>query len=127
MTSIGDVKCRCQYCDWFGTVYDCEPDVNGEGSLGCPECSRVMRDVSNYEICERVSGLAEIERAIEWLREIRKISGELQMIQRGRDIHTLAHNSIYELECIKGYLDNLPAMETDDGEVIPYAGCIIYG
>ena len=123
MNSITDVKCYCQYCNWFGTLKDCEPDIDGDGSLGCPECSRVMRDISKYDILERVAGLGEIERAIEWLKEILKISNELQMIQRGRDIHTLAHNSIFELEGIKGYLDNLPAMETDDsyGKVIPYA------
>lgn len=41
MNSITSVPCRCA-CGWKGTVYDCEPDVDGDGSLGCPECQRVV-------------------------------------------------------------------------------------
>ncbi len=34
------VECSC---GWRGTVYDCEPDVDGDGSLGCAECSAVVK------------------------------------------------------------------------------------
>ena len=40
---ITDVKCFCTQCDWTGTVGDCEPDVDGDGSLGCPVCLTVVR------------------------------------------------------------------------------------
>lgn len=41
LPSIGNVACICS-CGWRGTVYDCEPDVDGDGSLGCPECLKVI-------------------------------------------------------------------------------------
>lgn len=42
LMKIGEVKTLCRQCDWYGTVYDCEPDVDGEGSLGCPECGAIV-------------------------------------------------------------------------------------
>lgn len=30
-------------CGWVGVVWDCEPDVDGDGSLGCPECFKVVK------------------------------------------------------------------------------------
>jgi predicted RNA-binding Zn-ribbon protein involved in translation (DUF1610 family) len=36
LRSILDAKCRCRQCGWKGTVEQCEPDVDGDGSLGCP-------------------------------------------------------------------------------------------
>ena len=41
LTSIHNAVCSCE-CGWLGTVDDCEPDVDGEGSLGCPGCNRVV-------------------------------------------------------------------------------------
>lgn len=35
---ITDVKCKCPECRWEGTVGECEPDIDGDGSLGCPAC-----------------------------------------------------------------------------------------
>ena len=35
---ITEVKVRCPVCGWAGTIGDAEPDVDGEGSPGCPEC-----------------------------------------------------------------------------------------
>lgn len=40
MTKIYDVPATCK-CEWGGTVGDCEPDVDGDGSLGCPLCLAV--------------------------------------------------------------------------------------
>ncbi len=34
---ITDVSCSCT-CGWNGTVGDCEPDIDGDGGLGCPVC-----------------------------------------------------------------------------------------
>jgi len=41
---IGDVLLRCPLCGCVARVYDCEPDCDGEGSLGCPtpDCGGVM-------------------------------------------------------------------------------------
>jgi hypothetical protein len=44
MISITEQPCKCT-CGWTGTVYDCEPDVDGDGSLGCPECEKVIEVV----------------------------------------------------------------------------------
>ena len=38
LRSILDVKVKCPACGWSGTVGDAEPDVDGDGSLGCPKC-----------------------------------------------------------------------------------------
>lgn len=43
LLSITEQLCRCLECDWNGTVWDCEPDVDGDGSLGCPECLAVVK------------------------------------------------------------------------------------
>ncbi len=42
MKSILDVKLKCPKCGLEATVGDAEPDVDGEGSLGCPKCLSVM-------------------------------------------------------------------------------------
>ena len=46
---IGDVKMFCRECDWRGTVYDCEPDVGGDGSLRCPDCHTVVEEWKDLE------------------------------------------------------------------------------
>lgn len=38
---ITEVPCKCE-CGWTGTVWDCEPDIDGNGSLGCPKCGKVV-------------------------------------------------------------------------------------
>jgi hypothetical protein len=38
---IGDVLCKCE-CGWAGKVDDCEPDVDGDGNLGCPTCLKAI-------------------------------------------------------------------------------------
>lgn len=40
--SITDQKCGCLNCNWTGTVGECEPDIDGDGSLGCPHCGEVV-------------------------------------------------------------------------------------
>ena len=35
---ISDAKVKCPACGWKGIVDDCEPDVDGDGSPGCPIC-----------------------------------------------------------------------------------------
>lgn len=34
--SILDVRMQCPECMGIANVGDCEPDIDGEGSLGCP-------------------------------------------------------------------------------------------
>ena len=42
MNRITDEPCGCLNCNWLGTVGECEPDVDGDGSLGCPRCGEVV-------------------------------------------------------------------------------------
>lgn len=42
MKSILEVPSHCPKCGWWGTVYDCEPDIDGDGGLGCPRCSAII-------------------------------------------------------------------------------------
>ena len=43
------VLVEVQHDDWCaiykGRVCDCEPDVDGEGSLGCPRCLKIVEVV----------------------------------------------------------------------------------
>ena len=41
LKSILDVICWCK-CGWNGSVGETEPDVDGDGSLGCPRCFKVV-------------------------------------------------------------------------------------
>ena len=42
--SIGDVLMRCSRCNWNGTIHECEPDVDGQDSPGCPVCGELARE-----------------------------------------------------------------------------------
>jgi hypothetical protein len=44
MRSITAVPCSCPECGWKGVTGDAEPDVDGEGSLGCPECYKPTKE-----------------------------------------------------------------------------------
>jgi DNA-directed RNA polymerase subunit RPC12/RpoP len=39
---ITDVVGLCASCGWKGAVREMEPDVDGEGSLGCPRCGNII-------------------------------------------------------------------------------------
>lgn len=41
--SIHDATMTCDKCGWSGKVYDCEPDIDGDGGLGCPKCKSVAK------------------------------------------------------------------------------------
>lgn len=41
---ITDILVFCPKCSWWGRVGDCEPDVDDEGSIGCPRCKTVVED-----------------------------------------------------------------------------------
>jgi len=56
--SIYDVACNCPSCHWHGKVLNCEPDVDGDGSLGCPICGTVV-DVS--DVSNRKKSTANVE------------------------------------------------------------------
>jgi len=38
---ITDAKCECG-CGWQGIVWDCLADIDGDGGLGCPICSKYI-------------------------------------------------------------------------------------
>ena len=40
---ITDVKLRCPECSLVTTVGDAEPDIDSDGSLGCPRCLYVLK------------------------------------------------------------------------------------
>ncbi len=40
----------CPCCGWVGIVDDCEPDVDGDGQLGCPKCMGVAKTVTGSDI-----------------------------------------------------------------------------
>lgn len=44
LTSILDVKMKCPMCGWKGTIRDTIPDVDGDGSMGCPveDCGTIV-------------------------------------------------------------------------------------
>ncbi len=41
LKSILDVKLKCPACCLITTVGEAEPDIDGDGSLGCPRCLAV--------------------------------------------------------------------------------------
>jgi len=47
LTPIGAVRVYCPACGWTGRVNDCEPDVDGDGSLGCPRCRVVVKEAGS--------------------------------------------------------------------------------
>ena len=48
-SNITSVPCKCIECNWTGTVWDCEGDVDGDGNLGCPECLTIIEVKSDIE------------------------------------------------------------------------------
>ena len=45
--SILEARLRCRSCGAISRVGECEPDIDGEGSLGCPvpDCGGVMEEI----------------------------------------------------------------------------------
>lgn len=39
---IGDIRLTCVHCGWWGGLYEAIPDVDGDGSYGCPDCETVL-------------------------------------------------------------------------------------
>jgi len=42
LDSIYNQRSTCIMCGWWGKVGEMEPDVDGDGSLGCPICGATM-------------------------------------------------------------------------------------
>jgi len=42
LLKVGIVAVSCSNCGWAGTVDDTLPDIDGEGSLGCPKCENII-------------------------------------------------------------------------------------
>lgn len=48
---IADVKLKCPECGLITTVGQAEPDIDGEGSLGCPRClCATKKKIVMYEL-----------------------------------------------------------------------------
>jgi hypothetical protein len=47
MKSILDVRMQCRMCGAISRAGDCEPDVDGDGSLGCPvpDCGGIAKEL----------------------------------------------------------------------------------
>lgn len=57
--SILQAKVRCPNCGWVGTVDRCEPDIDGDGSLGCPACSAVVIDETQPGFTDAVAAFSK--------------------------------------------------------------------
>lgn len=42
LRSITDTPAKCPDCGWEGRAGDCDPDVDGDGGLGCRCCGEVV-------------------------------------------------------------------------------------
>lgn len=42
LRSILDVPFECLACGWKGPAVETEPDVDGDGRMGCPQCNTVV-------------------------------------------------------------------------------------
>jgi len=42
LKSITKMGMFCPVCNWTGLVEETEPDIDGDGSLGCPNCYAVV-------------------------------------------------------------------------------------
>ena len=47
LKSILDVPMKCAdiKCRWKGLADDCIPDIDGDGSLGCPRCGGTCKEI----------------------------------------------------------------------------------
>ncbi len=54
MKRIHEASMRCDDCGWQGVVDDCEPDIDGDGNLGCPACGSVVRMETPNDILEEI-------------------------------------------------------------------------
>jgi hypothetical protein len=43
---------KCQLCGAITRLDDCEPDVDGDGSLGCPlpDCGGIAKELAPYQV-----------------------------------------------------------------------------
>ena len=61
--SILDVPMKCELCGTVTRLGDCEPDVDGDGSLGCPlpDCGGIAKEDSSITSQEKKSGSQILE------------------------------------------------------------------
>ena len=53
LESILDAAVKCPACDWNGTIRDAEPDVDGDGSPGCPKCLSILIGAHSDQACTK--------------------------------------------------------------------------
>ena len=44
MKSILDSDVKCTECGWHGIVDECIPNIDNDGSLGCPACQAIVEE-----------------------------------------------------------------------------------
>lgn len=54
LRSVLDVPMICALCGKISRAGDCEPDVDGEGSLGCPlpDCGGIVKELDPLRTSE---------------------------------------------------------------------------
>lgn len=57
-------------CGWTGTVGECEPDVDRDGSLGCPVCLAVVQEVEQVEFEKWLANRRPENFKKEWRRRL---------------------------------------------------------
>lgn len=85
MISIGEAHCNCPHCIWSGSVSQCIPDIDGDGSLGCPVCKTVIivSTVPYYEWQSKLeTGLRWDAEDVELMfKELMRVTGQLTDLQ----------------------------------------------
>lgn len=66
LTRIGDVPMRCRLCGHRCTFDECTPDVDGEGSPGCPvpDCDGIMEVAEKVRLAEQGEVIEQIGRGV---------------------------------------------------------------
>ncbi len=64
MDSITDVKMKCPQCCLITTAGLAEPDIDGDGSLGCPRCLSVEN--KKVVLCELVPKKLQFTADVLW-------------------------------------------------------------
>lgn len=44
---IDEVAVACSNCGWCGQIKDTEPDIDGEGNMGCPICLSIVKEIGD--------------------------------------------------------------------------------
>lgn len=82
LKSITEMGMVCPKCDWTGTVYSAEPDVDGDGSLGCPKCLTIVTPDEKHKLYLEYTKKQQV--AFDWWQK-RKMAAEKKYHQKIQD------------------------------------------